>query len=275
VLITDLAEGWPLAFENTGSALQLRVWKGTELGCLRTRDLLPLLSAETRLVLLPLVSPVSGALLDWQKTHDLIRHYAPGAIIVLDVTQAWARMQLQGMDLADGVMAAGHGWALGIHGGAVLGISSLARDRWLRLGVDWAAPRAGLPVGVEGISAGHDPMTVLSGLPIPACYALHAGLNYIQNIGLEAVQQEADALVSYALNHLKTLGLQPLGRRSQEVGSGIVAWDHPMAAQLHQALRERGVEVVRAGNRLRASLHGYNTTHDINRMLTVLDKTLP
>ena len=63
-------------------------------GDLEAADLLPLLNARTRLVQVSLISFYNGFRLDWQPFHDVVRQYAPNALIAVDVTQALGRVLL-------------------------------------------------------------------------------------------------------------------------------------------------------------------------------------
>jgi cysteine desulfurase / selenocysteine lyase len=248
-------------------------------GSLELVDLLPLLNQRTRLVQLPLISYNTGYHLPWRSAVEKVRKIAPQAVISVDVTQALGRVPIQHCAAyADFIVSSSHTWALGAHGAAVVGIPSASAERltpraggWRHLQSAFDLQHTSPPAvrhGAEGFGVGTP--------AYPAIYALHASLSYLGAIGLEQISAEVDPLVEYLHESLITLGLRPLASLDQEARpTGIVAFQHSAARELQSTLRERGVEVIRTGQTLRACVHGYTTENDLNRLLTALDKILP
>ena len=56
--------------------------------------------------------------------------------------------------------------------------------------------------------------------------------------------------------------------------AGIVAFNHPQAARLNQALHDQNIHIMAQAGRLRVAIHGYNTAQDVERLLRVLQETL-
>ena len=53
-----------------------------------------------------------------------------------------------------------------------------------------------------------------------------------------------------------------------------MAFNHPQAARLSQALHDHNIHIMAQAGRLRVAIHGYNTAQDIERLLRVLQETL-
>ncbi len=140
-----------------------------------------------------------------------VRQHAPRAILALDVTQALGRIPVQARDV-DIVISSTHKWTLGVHGGCVVGIPSASASRlttqsggWYHIDNAFDANRfqkAQLKTGAASYSVG---------MPnFAAIYALNAALRYVESVGIEAIGQHADPLVTQLDSDLRRLGLQPM-----------------------------------------------------------------
>jgi selenocysteine lyase/cysteine desulfurase len=255
----------------------LQIWHH-KYGGLDVADVLPLLNKHTRLIQLPVVAYYNGYLLPWRQFVEPLRKAAPEAIIALDMTQALGRVDLKDYADADIIIGSTHTWALSIHGLAIVGIPTAKAERLRPYAGGWRHLQD--PFGMNRFHSARAKSGAAgfgTGTPnFPAIYALNAALRYIQNIGLDVLKAELQPILNYLHESLETLGLTPLAPYEMGMGSsGIVAFKQSMAKELHAQMQQRGVEVQRDGQVLRISVHGYNTYHDVNRMLTVLDKVLP
>lgn len=276
VLVTDIdfpAGATPWLTSRT--KLRVNVWKQRD-GVLEILDLLPLLSHRTRLVQLSLISFYNGYRLSWRHIIDKVRRMVPDAIIAVDVTQALGRVALDCSD-ADIIISSTHKWTLGIHGGCVVGIPSRRAAQLTTTAGGWnhlenafnddRFERAVMKPGAASYSVG-----MPSFAPI---YALNASLRYLEGIGIKAIAQHADPLVSKAEAGLRALGLQPMAKLDQKNNpTGIIAFRHPETAKLHAALEAADVHVMHHAGRIRIALHGYNTEEDVDRLLETLATAL-
>lgn len=272
VLLTDIdfpagATPWLTARVKPKIAL----WKQRE-GALELIDLLPLLTEQTRLVQLSLVSFYNGYRLSWKRVVEKIRRMAPQAIIAVDVTQALGRVPLDMSD-ADIVISSTHKWTLGIHGSCVVGIPARASARLTTTAGGWyhienafnedRFQRAQLKTGAASFSVG-----MPSFAPI---YALDASLRYLDAIGIDAIAAHANPLVQQAHDAIVAIGLKPMANLDQAANpSGIIAFQHPETARMHAALEAANVHVMHHAGRIRIAIHGYNTADDVCRLVDVL-----
>lgn len=249
---------------------RVRLWKARD-GELQVDDLLPLLTERTRLVQVSLVSFYNGFRVDWAPLHTAVRRAAPTALISVDVTQALGRVALD-CPGADCLISSTHKWTLGIHGGCIVGIP---RDRdgqlttfaggWFHLDNAFDADRFERAKPKSGAAS------FSVGMPnFPAIYALNASLRYLESVGVEAISRHADPLVERLHRGLRDLGLQPMATLRSDRPTGISAFQHPNSSELHAALEKANIHVMHQAGRMRVAIHGYNTSEDIEKFLSVI-----
>ena len=100
-------------------------------------------------------------------------------------------------------------------------------------------------------------------------YALNAAMEFLLTVGVPAIAAHADPLVQAVHQGLTEAGLKPL---APWTASGIVAFQHPDSERLNQALREENIHLMHQAGRMRVAVHGYNTTNDIEKVLTSLTR---
>ena len=249
----------------------VKLWKADD-GMLAVDQLTPMLSERTRLVQVSLVSFYNGHRLNWQPFQEMVRRLAPKALISVDITQALGRVVLD-CGGADILISSTHKWTLGIHGGCIIGIPEAMADRltthaggWYHLQNAFDSDRFERAVTKKGSAS------FSVGMPnFVALYALNAALRYVEGIGIANIAAHADPLVAELQNGLQDLGIKPLCPWN---GSGILAFMHPRAAELQEGMARENIHVMHSAGRIRIAVHGYNTTHDIQKFLLVLASLL-
>lgn len=256
------------------AAPRVRLWASVE-GGLNPADLIPLLSPRTRLVQLSLISFYNGFRLDWKNTLNAIRTHAPQALISVDITQAFGRVVLDCHE-ADILISSTHKWTLGIHGGCVVGIPERNAKRlttqaggWYHLTNAFESDRFQKANSKEGAAS------FSVGMPnFIALYALNASLRHLEAVGIGAISQHADPLVTELHQGLISLGLSPMAPLSADHPTGIVAFRHARSAEIHKTLEAARIQVMHHAGRIRIAVHGYNTRQDIDRLLQALRNAL-
>jgi len=113
------------------------------------------------------------------------------------------------------------------------------------------------------------------GMPnYPAIYAIAAGLKYIQDVGIRAIDNYCRPLVRYCYEELQKFPVELLTPNEPESMAGIIAMRHPDAERLYQALQAKNIHIMRHAGRLRVAIHGYNTKEDVERLIGVLQHEL-
>lgn len=247
----------------------VKVWR-SRAGGLRVEDLIPLLGPRTRLVTTSLVSFYNGHKISLPTVVEAVRKHSP-SLLAVDVTQALGRVPL---DLfgADLIVSSTHKWILASHGGGLVGVPSDRAAAWTVPAGGWfnlenafdedRFERTLTKPGAAGFSVG---------MPnYPAIYAINAGLNYVQSVGIAAIDDHCRPLVRHCLDELKKLPIELLTPDEPDHIAGILAFLHPRADQVHQALHNQNIHIMSHAGRLRIAIHGYNTQDDVDRVLGVL-----
>jgi selenocysteine lyase/cysteine desulfurase len=255
------------------NAASVKVWRSRE-GALRTEDLIPLLGPKTRLVPVSLVSFFNGFRLRLSEVAATVRRHSP-ALVAVDVTQALGRIPLD-LTGADLVVSSTHKWILSTHGGGLIGVPTARAAEWTVPAGGWFHLEDAFGAGrFERAISKPGAASFAVGMPnYPAVYATRAALEYIRDIGVEAIDRAAGPLVLACLEGLKKLPVELLTPAEPDHLAGILAFRHPDAEQIHARLRARNVHVMSHAGRLRIAIHGYNTSSDVDRFLGALTDAL-
>ena len=251
----------------------VKLWQARE-GALRIEDMIPLLTPQTRLVTVSLVSFFNGFLIPLPEVVAAVRQHS-AALLAVDVTQALGRipLNLEGVAL---IVSSTHKWILGSHGGGLVGVPA-QRSRewtvpaggWFHLQDIWGAERFTHAKSRPGA------VSFSVGMPnYPAIYAIHVGLSYIQTVGVEAIYTAAQPLVHACLEGLRQLPVTLLTPPNHESIAGILAFRHPKFEAINHRLHEQNIHVMAQAGRIRIAIHGYNTLDDVETLLQVLTSTL-
>ena len=252
----------------------VKIWRSRN-GVLDPADLAPLLSKNTRLVSTSLVSFLNGFRLHLDSIHDMLRRLSP-ALLAVDVTQALGRISLDDISLADLTISATHKWILGPHGGGLVGVNPRVAEQLTAHAGGWFhLENAFEPDRFESAVTKTGAASFSVGMPnYAAIYGCAAALEYIQNVGVEAIEKHCLPLVEQCLDGLKKLNVELISPDRIDELAGILAFVHPQADRIHHLLHEQGIHIMSHAGRLRIAIHGYNTSADIDQLLSVLSSAL-
>ena len=255
------------------SPATVKIWQARD-GALYVADLIPLLTPQTRLVTVSLVSFYNGFMISLPEVVAAVRRHS-GALLAVDVTQALGRipLDLTGVDL---IISSTHKWILGSHGGGLVGVPAQRSREWTVPAGGWfhlqdafGAERFQRAVSRPGAAS------FSVGMPnYPALYAIRAGLDYIQSVGVAAIAAAAQPLVHACLEGLRQLPVTLLTPPAHESIAGILAFRHPKFEELNRRLHEQNIHVMAQAGRMRIAIHGYNTAADVETLLRVLGDAL-
>ncbi len=251
----------------------VKVWKMRD-GALRVEDLIPLLGPRTRLLTVSLVSFFNGYRISLPPILDAVRKHSE-SLLALDVTQALGRIPL---DLAgvDFVVSSTHKWILASHGGGLVGVPSANAEKltvpaggWFNLTNAFDSNR------FERTDTKPGAASFSVGMPnYPAIYAIAAGLRYIQEIGVEAIDQYCLPLVRFCYEEMEKLPVEFLTPDDPDHLAGIIAIRHPDAERIYQALLAQNIHIMHHAGRLRIAIHGYTTMKDLENLIHALHNEL-
>ena len=109
------------------------------------------------------------------------------------------------------------------------------------------------------------------GLPFHLLYAMEASVNWMLEIGPEAIERRVMELADSARSMLRGLGAHVEDTGSQIVIAGLPGMDAPPS---RERLREQKVVIAARHGRLRISPHFYNDEEDLKRLESALKNLL-
>lgn len=252
---------------------KVHVWRSRD-GALQVDDLVPLLGPRTRFVTTSLVSFFNGAMAPLEAMVAAVRRHSP-ALISVDVTQALGRipLKLAGVDL---IVSSTHKWIMASHGGGLVGVPARSADRWRVPAGGWYHLEDAFgPSRFEQAISKPGAAGFGVGMPnYPAVYPVAAALEYVRSVGVEKIYAAAQPLTRWCLDELTKLPVELITPRDPEQLAGIMAFRHPKAEQIHQALHAKNIHVMSHAGRLRVAIHGYNTEEDVATFLAELHAAL-
>lgn len=249
---------------------EVRLWKQRD-GILDPGELVPLLSEKTRLVQVSLVSFLTGYRLPWVPFRDLVRECAPKAVLAVDVTQAAGRIELDCLD-ADFVVASSYKWLLGTHGSCLVAVPGASRERITTRAGGWYHLRNAFEEDrFERAEPHPGAKSFAVGMPsFPALYALRAGMDHLNEVGVAAVARQADPIVARIHEGLAEMGIRTMSPPQPEFSTGILSFQSENDEALHQRLTEANIHVMHQAGRIRISVHGYNRMEEAEKLLRAL-----
>jgi cysteine desulfurase/selenocysteine lyase len=286
VLITEMEHHsnivpWQLLCERTGATLR---WIGlTDDGRLDLDDLDTLLNERTKIVSFVHMSNILGTI----NPVDVIvrRAKAVGALVMLDASQSVPHLGVDVQALGIDLLACTGHKMLGPTGiGVLWGRYDLLESLPPFLGGGEMIEE----VALTGSTYALPPARFEAGTPpIAQAVALGTAVNYLSDLGMDAVAEHEHRLTAYLLDALGTVdGLRVIGPTSTVDRGGIVSFTlgrlHPH--DVGQVLDEQGI-AVRVGHHCarpvcvrygvpattRASLHLYSTTAEIDALVAGLE----
>jgi len=275
VIITDLEH-----LNNVYPWLNLQKRKGVEVRILKSRngrllleDLEPLVDQRSRVLAISFVT-FTGLKIDLKsfgqfcKSHDMV--------FVVDGIQGVGRLSLDVKDsLVDIMSCGGHKGLMGPRGSGCLYIAkNIIED----LDVTYAGPPHELrhedvstdfkqAAGVKKFNAG--------GANYLGICALNAGLEFVHEVGLDAIEPHDLHLGRLLVDGLQAIkGINVLSPRSAEESSGIVMFEASDSSQIAQRLAANKIKVACRGRGIRVSPHFYNTEEEIAKTVETVGQIL-
>ncbi len=274
VLITEMEHHsnivpWQLLTQRTGATLR---WFGlTDDGHLDTSNIDQLITEKTRVVSLTWVSNMLGTI---NPVAEIARRaHEVGALVVLDASQAVPQMPVDVVASgADVVVFTGHKCV----GPTGIGVLWGRREVLEQLPPFLGGGEMIETVRMEGSTYAGIPHKFEAGTPpIVEAIGLGAALDYLRDLGMEAVHAHEKAITGYALEGLGSVpGMTILGPLDAAERGGAISFEldgvHPH--DVSQVLDSRGV-AVRAGHHCAKPAHQRFGVQSSTRMSSYLYTT--
>ena len=108
--------------------------------------------------------------------------------------------------------------------------------------------------------------------PVPNVYASLAALQLIEGVGLDTIQEHVQTLAGRFIDGVHRRGLALLTPEEPAARGPLVMVRSTDAPRLVEALSQEGILCSTRDGALRVSLHYYNTTADVDAVLSALDR---
>ncbi|CAM3371347.1 MULTISPECIES: cysteine desulfurase [Paenibacillus] len=252
-------------------------------GTIRVEDVEALVTDRTKLVAIAYVSNVMGVIHPVKQIAEIAHRH--GAVIVVDGAQSTPHMKVDVQDIGcDFYALSGHKMCAPTGIGALYGKKALLEAMEpIEFGGEMIND-----VGLYESTWKELPWKFEGGTPIIAgAVGLGAAIDFLQEIGMDAIERHEEKLAAYAMNRLSELeGVTIYGPRERKVG--LVTFNlgdiHPH--DVATVLDAQGI-AIRAGHHCcqplmrwlkvsstaRASFYLYNTEEDVDRLVSALIQT--
>jgi len=266
---------WQMIAEKTGA--EIKVIPATESGDLDLDEYKNLLNARTKIVSVVHVSNALGTVNPVKEIAALA--HENGAVCVVDGAQAVPHKAIDVQDLDVDFYAFSSHKMCGPTGFGILYGKKHLLDKMppYRGGGDMIDK-----VSFEETTYNVVPFRFEAGTPpIAASIGLNAAIDYLNDIGMERIEQREQELVDYAVDRVTGIeGLKLVGKSQNRASVVSFVFDNIHASDLGMILDKKGI-AVRTGHHCaqpilrrfevpattRASLSFYNTKEDIDRLV--------
>lgn len=227
-------------------------------------------TTRTRMIAVSAVSYLTGA------RHDLVALRAvadrAGALLVVDFTQGAGWMPIDAT-VADFAFSATYKWLLGTTGTAIAYWNQARQPDWAPSTAGWYSLGGGLdrPDWSRKPQLLPDAGRFTRGNPsFVGLFVLDGALDYLEQFGMARIATHVQALTVGMLQRLATAGVPSTTPADPRRHGASVCVASRHAAEICDALGERGILAWNGRGRVRVSFHGYNGSADMERAADAL-----
>jgi cysteine desulfurase/selenocysteine lyase len=232
-----------------------------------------------------LTSRTRAVAVSWVSYDDGYRHdlaalaevaHAGGALLCVDAIQGLGALRVDVRAAGiDTLYAGAQKWMLGLHGAALLYVAEHLIDRfvltapgWRSVQNIWAFSEYEQPFSPEALRFEGGTPNYLGAL------ALACSVDLFERCGPAAIEAHILRLTDRLCDGLTRRGAELVTDRGRDVRSGIVTFRMPSAdsVALGRALQREGIVTTYRPTGIRVSPHGYNTEHEIDRLLDAVSQ---
>lgn len=195
-----------------------------------------------------------------------------GALCLVDAYQSVGQLPVNAHDLGVDVLLTGAlKWLLGGPGLAYVYVRQSVIDSLDPTAVSWFGVDDQFAFDSSRLRLRSDARRFEMGTPaMPTVYTARAGLDLIQEVGIDRIRQRISALTEDLLRRVEAEGMHVRGAADPAVRSGIVMIEHPDPGDAVRRLMEAGVICDYRPGAVRLSPHFYNTTADHQKAIEIL-----
>jgi cysteine desulfurase/selenocysteine lyase len=244
----SVARIWESARRAGAELVAVKIPSETE----RQSALLAALDERTRVLVVSQTHSSTGTTVDLAALGRACREH--DALLMVDGIQALGAVPTD-LSLVDIYASSFFKWMLSGFGVGVL----VANER----------ARAAMEPAFQGYANMHDPAQLqYAHVNVPAMYGLDATLDFFQGVGWPLVYQRVHALGAHLVAGAAQRGLDLITPARQR--AGIFVFRCADGEGVRQKLADRNISVSARGEGIRVSPHFYNTTAEVDQLLSAL-----
>ncbi len=232
-------------------------------------DILGQVDARTKLVVSSHVSYFTGARLDYKLLYGELQK--TDTLLLLDVTQSLGAVSVD-MNYADITVCSSYKWLLSIHGIGILAINPKRIANLLPKYIGWRSVSDMFSLNrFESFTYFDDARRFELGYPsYSAIYTMNFSTNLLLQIGIERIEKHILTLGEHLIQQLTQLGYEAMTPADPQKRAGNICIASDQGEKIANHLRERNVYVWGGDGRLRASIHLFNDSADIEHLVRML-----
>ncbi|WP_409342804.1 aminotransferase class V-fold PLP-dependent enzyme [Paenibacillus sp. MBLB4367] len=232
-------------------------------------DIMAEVDGRTRIVMTSHVSYFSGARLDYKSLYARLKQ--TGALLLLDATQSLGVVPVD-MNEADFVVCSSYKWLMGMHGAGILAVNPQRTSALTPKSVGWRATADMFDANrFESFEFLPDARRFETGYPsYMTLYALEASTKLILDTGADRIAEHILGLGGELIEGLQRLGYDIMTPVDPERRAGNICIVSDRGEELAAELREQNIYVWGGDGRFRASIHLFNDSADLARLLAAL-----
>jgi cysteine desulfurase/selenocysteine lyase len=239
-------------------------------GYITTQDIAQQTDDRTRVIALSNVAWINGLKYDLIEIGKVAKQH--GAYLVVDAIQSVGNMELdvrQGP--VDFLACGGHKWLFSLLGTGFFFCRKELIDQFEPVYVGWQSSDARLDYTFREYTLSPTAHRFMSGnTSIAGVFALIAGINYINQIGLKNIENRNQELTNHLVEQLQAMGIGFLSPLEERYRSSIVNFLPADPQAVYATAEQRGIVVCVRGGGVRVSPNFYNTEEEIDRLVAVV-----
>jgi cysteine desulfurase / selenocysteine lyase len=244
-------------------------------GIIPAEDLIKAITPDTKLVSVSQVQFMSGYRVELELLGKACKE--KGVILSVDAIQGLGAVRLDVIkDNIDFISCGTQKWLLGLQGCAFIYVSKELQESMQPKQIGWLAVEdAWNMLDFKLIGKKSAEVFQNGTMNYPGIHAMDASLKLFKEFGYEEIEETILDNSEYFIARLKEIGLTPfLDGLDRKYLSGIVTFLHSSADKIFHELLHRDIVSSLRESGIRFAHHFYNTTEDIDKIISALKDIL-
>lgn len=236
-------------------------------------DIVARVDERTRLVVTSHVSYITGARIDYRSLYTHLKN--TNTLLLLDVTQSLGAVAVD-MNEADFIVCSSYKWLLSTHGLGILGVNPARVADLIPRTIGWRSIKDMFSANrFESFALYDDARKFELGYPAYATiYAMNYSTGLLRRIGVDAIEHHILGLGGLLLEQLTAIGFDVMTPSLPERRAGNICVSTDQGESIAERLLRDNVYVWGGDGRFRASVHLFNDTADVSKVMHILSENM-